>query len=92
PKTLISILLLVSLSEDLNLHLCVNKDNSILKDRYWIYNLSVNQFKMLPKCHDLNLANDPGTSIMLVWVKPVMKLAIDPRKSPHTKLCELHML
>ena len=55
---------------------CVNNGNMILKDMYCVYNPSINQFKMLPKCHDPNMTR----------VKPVMKLAFDPRKSTHYKI------
>lgn len=60
----------------------VNKNNMIVKDMYCIYNPSVNMFKMLPKCHDPSLTS----------VRPVIKLAFDPRKSPHYKVVLIGLL
>ncbi|GJU65202.1 F-box protein-like protein isoform X1, partial [Tanacetum coccineum] len=51
----------------------VNQDNMIIRDMYCIFNPSVNLFKMLPKRHDPSLTR----------VKPIIKIAFDPRKSPH---------
>ncbi|GJU46395.1 ribonuclease H-like domain, reverse transcriptase, RNA-dependent DNA polymerase [Tanacetum coccineum] len=61
---------------------CVNKHDRILEDRYYIYNPSVNLFKMLPKCHDPSLT----------MVRPDMKLAFDPRKSHHYKVVLIGIL
>ncbi|GJU54826.1 F-box protein-like protein isoform X1 [Tanacetum coccineum] len=47
-------------------------------DKYYVYNPSINLFKMLPQCNDLSL--EPSK------IAGHMKMAFDPTKSPHYKV------